>query len=121
MESIAFMQCLSTSVIPEFLRRRPFSVVHIDADWDGYRRHVAEKIRAIEPQFEETVSFGYVDSDIEQEYVTQIGIRNVPSVAYYRGAELFGLVIGTGQNIAANIERMMRGEPLDETNVISRG
>jgi hypothetical protein len=35
--------------------------------------------------------------------------------------KLLGIVIGVKQNIAQNIERMMRGERLDETNTISSG
>jgi hypothetical protein len=115
------MERLSKSAIAEFLARRPFSVVHIDADWDGYRKAVADRICTIEPQFDQTVSFGYVDCDAELEYVGEIGIRNVPSVAYYAGTRLFGIVIGLQQDVASNIERLMRGEPLDQTNVLSRG
>jgi len=42
-------------------------MVHFDAKWDDYRKVVEEKIRSIEPQFAQRVSFGYVDSDSEQE------------------------------------------------------
>lgn len=115
------MEHLSQSSIAEFLARRPFSVVHVDATWDGYRKAVADRIRIIEPQFEQTVSFGYVDCDAEQEYAREIGLGNVPSIAYYRSTKLCGIVIGMQQDIAANIERLKRGESLDQTNVLSRG
>ena len=115
------MERLSKSAIAAFLGRQPFSVIHVDADWDGYRKAVADRIRVIERQFEQTVSFGYVDCDADQEYAKEIGILNVPSVAYYSGARLCGVVIGMQQDVASNIERLMRGEPLDQTNVLSRG
>src|SRR3954471_19618936 len=106
------MERLSKSSLPEFLSRRPFSVVHIDADWDGYRKAVSDKIRDLAPRFESSVSFGYADCDVEQEYAREIGIRNVPSVAYYRGPNLTGVVIGIQQNVADNIVRVMSGEIL---------
>jgi thioredoxin-like negative regulator of GroEL len=112
---------ISKAVLSEFLSRRAFTIVHIDADWDGYRRGLGDKIHAVEPQFEESVSFGYVDCDEEQEYARAVGIVNVPSIAYYRGAELVGIVIGIQQDVAGNIERLMHGDNLDETNRISRG
>lgn len=112
---------LSKSSLPEFLSCRPFSIVHVDAEWDGYRKSVEDKIRAVEPQFERHVSFGYVDCDAEQDYAKVIGILNIPSIAYYSGTKLFGVVIGVQQNIAGNIERLMRGELLDSTNTRSRG
>jgi len=81
--------------------------VHVDADWDwdGNRHILGEKIRREEPQFERTVSFGYVDCDHEQEYATEIGIVNVPSVAYYKGLDLIGVVVGVQQDVAENIRR----------------
>lgn len=112
---------LSKSSLAGFLSRRPFSVVHIDADWDGHQNAVRDKIRDLAPRFESSVSFGYVDCDTEQEYAREIGIRNVPSVAYYRGTKLFGVVIGIQQDVAGNIERIMSGEILNETNKLSRG
>jgi thioredoxin-like negative regulator of GroEL len=112
---------ISRSSLSEFLSRRPFSIVHVDANWDGYRKALGDKICGVEPQFEQSVSFGYVDCDEEQAYARDIGIINVPSIAYYRGTELFGVVIGIQQNVAGNIERLLRGQPLDLTNTLSRG
>src|SRR5688572_15373793 len=108
--TLACMERLSKSGIAAFLARRPFSVVHIDADWDGHRKAVADRIGIIESQFAQSVSFGYVDCDQEGEYAREIDILNVPSVAYYRGTSLCAVVIGTQQDIAGNIERLMRGE-----------
>ena len=115
------MERLSKSSLAEFFARRPFSVIHVDAEWDGYRKAVDDKVRSVQPQFEQSVSFGYMDCDTEQEYAREIGIRNVPSVAYYTGTKLFGVVIGIQQDIASNIERLKRGELLDQTNALSRG
>src|ERR1041385_7660081 len=115
------MEQVSKQSLPAFLALCPYSVVHLDADWDGYRKAVNDKMREVEQRFDGTVSFGYMDSDKEEHYAKDIGLRNVPSVAYYTGAALFGVLIGISQNIAENIERMMRGEALDETNTISRG
>jgi hypothetical protein len=115
------MEQLSKSNLPAFLSRRQFSVVHIDANWDGYRMPLNDRIRSVEPQFEESVSFGYVDCDAEPEYSKAIGIVNVPSVAYYCGAKVHGVVISGQQDIIGNIERLMRGESLDQTNTLRRG
>jgi len=112
---------VSISSLSEFLSRRPFSIVHVDANWDGCRRQLGDKICAIEPKFEQSVSFGYLDCDEDLAYARNVGIVNVPSILYYRGPELFGVVIGLRQDIAGNIERLMQGEPLDLTNKLSKG
>ena len=118
---LARMVKVSKASLPELLSRRPFSVVHVDSDWDGNRDFLAEKIRREEPQFEQTVSFGYVDCDQEQEYAAEIGIVNVPSIAYYKGLKLIGVVIGIQQDVSENIGRVMNGETLDQTNTLCRG
>ena len=115
------MERLSKSSLPAFLAHRPFSVLHLDAEWDGYRKAVSDQMHEIEQQFAHEVSFGYMDIDTEPEYASDIGLRNIPSVAYYIGPDPFGVVVGTKQNIAQNIENMMRGEHLDETNTLSQG
>lgn len=111
----------SKSNMAEFLARRPFSVVHVDANWDGYRKVLSDRISVIELQFAQSVSFGYVDCDAEQEFAREIGIVNVPSVVYYSGARLSAVVIGVKQKVVANIERLMGGETLDQTNAFSSG
>ena len=82
---------------------------------------LAKKIIALQPRFEPEVSFGYMDCDADREHWEAIGLRNVPSVAYYRGSTLVGLVVGMQQDIAGNIGRMKRGEALDQTNLLSQG
>ncbi len=94
--------------------------MHVDANWDGYQKAVADKLHGIESEFEQSVSFGYMDCDEEQAYAMEIGIINVPSIAYYRGTNLVGVVIGTQQDVAANISRLMLGQTLDSTNLLSR-
>jgi thioredoxin-like negative regulator of GroEL len=112
---------VTASSLQQFLEQRPFSVVHIDAPWDGYSKIVADKIATVEQQFSESVSFGYVDCDQEQDYARRVGVVNVPSIAYYRGVDLLGLLIGIKPDIPANIEQLKRGGSLDETNRHSRG
>jgi thioredoxin-like negative regulator of GroEL len=112
---------ISKSSLSAFLSRHPFSIVHIDANWDGYRKTLEDKICGVESQYEQSVSFGYVDCDEEQAYAADIGIINVPSIAYYRGIELVGVVVGIQQDVAGNIEKLIHRQPLDLTNKLSSG
>jgi hypothetical protein len=56
------MSVVSKKSLSKFLSERQFAVVHIDAPWDGYRAVVEQKISAVRPAFEESVSFGYADN-----------------------------------------------------------
>jgi hypothetical protein len=114
------MKKLSESQIRELLKAKPYSVIHIDADWDLYRHQVWNQIDSILKEFDKDVSFGYVDCDDEQEYAKEIKVMNTPSVAYYRGEKLMAVVIGLGQDLAENIRIVMAGEELDTSNGLSR-
>jgi thioredoxin-like negative regulator of GroEL len=106
--------------LAEFLSRKPYSVIHIDAKWDGYQKVVADRVDSLESELRQDVSFGSIDSDTEQEYVREIGIVNVPSVAYYRGDRLVASIVGVRQDIAENIKRLQQGEQLETANRQSR-
>ena len=62
------MERIPKSSISEFLAERPFSIVHVDAAWDGYRKALSDKIHGVEQQFVQSVSFGYVNCDEERDY-----------------------------------------------------
>ncbi|HEU0006139.1 MAG TPA: hypothetical protein VFS12_09135 [Terriglobia bacterium] len=111
---------LTKETLAEFLARKPYSVIHVDASWDGYRGSMARNMDALRFEFHEQVSFGYINCDTEQDFARGIGLLNVPSVAYYRGDRLFALVIGQLQNVRENIKRKRCGDALDTTNPLSR-
>jgi hypothetical protein len=106
--------------VSEFLTEHPFSVIHIDASWDGYAAIVATKVVACS-EADSDVGFATMDCDAEQEYAKEVPVLNVPAVLYFRGADLVAQVIGMKQDVAANIEKLKAREPIDQTNRLSRG
>ena len=101
-------------------RSNDFTVVQIDAAWDGYRKAVSQKIDELRNRQIKGVAFAYIDCDEEQNYALQVGLRNTPTVAYYRGPELVSKVVGRDQNIANNLAIVMGGGTPDSSNFISR-
>ncbi len=110
---------LNKAIIPEFLAEHSFSVIHLDAEWDGYRQMVAAKFELIEINTPD-VGFGYVDVDREKDFASETKVLNVPMVLYYRGNNLIAAVIGQMQNIAANVAKLRSGEKIETANTISR-
>jgi thioredoxin-like negative regulator of GroEL len=110
------MEHLSKSTLLQFLARRPHAIIHVDGKWDPCRKLLADRIHKLEPQFEDRVAFGYVDCDAEPGYSTEIRLVNVPSVAYYNGPQLVGVVIGVNQDVSGNIERLIRGDAVDQSH-----
>jgi hypothetical protein len=113
-------QKLTTDSVSEFLTKRPFSVIHIDASWDGYRKAVSDRTEKLESSLQD-VSFGYLDCDEEQAYAVEIKLVNIPCVAYYTGTTLVAKVIGIRQDILRNLDMVRNGQIPDSSNTLSRG
>ena len=105
--------------LPSFLTKRPFSVIHLDATWNGQRFTLQRQIDALVELIADT-SFGYVDVDEHQGYARTVGVRNVPSCAYYRGLELIATVIGMQQDVARNLQIIRDGGIPEASNDLSR-
>ena len=81
---------------------------------------VQEKIEALQPLLCGEVSFGIADVDEEQDWAKEIQLMNVPCVAYYEGTKLVATVIGIGQDIGNNLDKIKRRESLETSNNNSR-
>jgi thioredoxin-like negative regulator of GroEL len=114
------IQKLHRADLDGFLRQTPFAVIHLDAEWDGYRFAVAHQIEQIQSDFAGVASFGYMDVDDEPDFAREIGLRNTPACAYYKDGELQAVVIGMGQNVGENIRLMQGGHVPDMSNWMSR-
>ena len=85
------------------------AVVHLDAEWDGYRLTIEQKISEILIHPPADVVFAYVDVDEQMELARSLKVINVPTVAYFCNGKLVGSVIGIGQDISKNIEKIRSG------------
>jgi hypothetical protein len=110
---------LTRHELKTFLSERTFTVIHVDASWDGYYAAVAAKLKACSDKMSD-VGFGTMDMDCEQEFAQQIHLTNVRAVLYYKGSALVAQVIGVHQNVEENIEKLKKGEVIDTSNTISR-
>ena len=108
------MNKMNAQEIARIIEKSTYTVVHVDADWDGYRFQINDKITDAKKEFGNRVSFAYVDCDKEQEYASAIGVLNTPSVAYYCGSNLMALIIGIEQNVSRNINKLIRSEDIEE-------
>ena len=111
---------LDADHLPAFLCERPFSVIHLDADWDVYRHKLRAEMEKVAEQTGGDTSFGYLDIDQNRDHARSIGLLNVPASSNYRGRELVATVIGMNQDIAAILAKVKAGLPPDTSNKISR-
>ncbi len=117
---IESLHILAPGDMEQFLDRRPYSLVHLDAEWDGYRAIITSKIEALAGDLADSTSFGYIDIDRDQDHARAINLRNVPACSYYRGRDLVATVIGLQQDIKGNLAIIRQGGIPDTSNIISR-
>ena len=83
------------------------AVVLFDAEWDiGPGGAVRSKIKSVEETFKDSIFFGEVDVDKEQELASSVPILNVPSIAYYKEGVLQKVELGETQDIKQNIRTL---------------
>ena len=110
---------LSPDGLEEALGCHPFTVVHLDAEWDGYRAIVSQRMEDLLDSCSDT-AFGYIDVDLCPDHARAIHLLNVLACSYYRGRTLVATVIGMQQDIARNLDTLRSGGTPDTTNTISR-
>ena len=110
---------LSPDDLDEALSSHAFTVVHLDAKWDGYRAIVSQRMEDLLDSCSDT-AFGYMDVDLFPDHARAIPLLNVPACSYYRGRTLVATVIGTQQDIAKNLAILRSGGTPDTTNTVSR-
>jgi hypothetical protein len=106
------LRSLIQNEVLDFLSARAFSVIHLDAVWDGYAAPLAKKLVLCSEAMPD-IGFATIDCDAEQEYARKVSLLNVPTLLYFRGTELVAQVIGKEQDVAANIRKLKAGEQID--------
>jgi len=103
------MRQITAAEYSSFIASKLVVVVHFDAAWNPGRAPTRTRMLEAESQFRDRVGLAEVDVDAESELARSIPVSNISLVAYYRDAKLVAALIGVGQNVAARIDRLLRG------------
>lgn len=69
-------------------------VVDFWAEWCGPCRMVAPIIDELSKEYEGKVTIGKMDVDSNDEVVGRFGIRNIPTVLFFKGGQMVDKVVG---------------------------
>ncbi|MEP6923905.1 MAG: thioredoxin family protein [Pyrinomonadaceae bacterium] len=71
-------------------------VMHFGFDWNSFDRTMQRTLFELQPEFGETVSFGFVDVDNNAtvELLKQINLVNVPTLVYFFNGKQQAIEVG---------------------------
>ena len=67
------------------------------AEWCGPCRMVGPVIDELATEYEGRVAIGKVDVDSNNDIVAEFGIRNIPTVIFFKGGEIVDKQVGAAQ------------------------
>jgi thioredoxin 1 len=79
------------------------------AEWCGPCRMVGPIIEDLAKEYEGRVLIGKVDVDLNESIVEQFGIRNIPSILFFKDGEMVDKVVGAAprSTFAEKIESLL--------------
>lgn len=80
-------------------------VIDFWATWCGPCRIVAPIIEELAKEYEGKVVIGKCDVEENEELATQFGIRNIPTILFFKGGEMIDKIIGA-QSKAKLVEKI---------------
>jgi len=78
------------------------AVLDFWAEWCGPCRMVGPVIEDLATEYEDRINIGKVDVDNNSDVVAEYGIRNIPTVLFFKNGELIDKQVGAaGKNVFA--------------------
>jgi thioredoxin 1 len=93
----------------EFLNSGKPAMLDFWAEWCGPCRMVAPIVDELAAIYEDRISAGKINVDENDEVVTRFGIRNIPTVLFFKDGEVIDKVVGatTKNKFIEKIEAMV--------------
>lgn len=79
------------------------------AEWCGPCRQIAPLVEELSKEYEGKALVGKVDVDANSEITVQFGIRNIPTILFFKGGQLVDKQVGYAPKatLAAKIDALM--------------
>jgi thioredoxin 1 len=85
-------------------------VIDFWAEWCGPCRMIAPVIEELASDYEGRVNIGKVDVDNNSEIVSRFGIRNIPTILFFKNGEMADKCVGASSKaiFVEKIEKLLR-------------
>ena len=91
---VAFVTELNDSNFQDTIKNNNMVLVDVWATWCGPCKMVAPIVDEISIDFQGKVTVGKLDADANRETVSQLGVRNIPTLLLFKNGEVVDKVVG---------------------------
>jgi len=91
---VAFVIELNDSNFQDTIKNNNMVLVDVWATWCGPCKMVAPIVDEISIDFQGKVAVGKLDADANRETVSQLGVRNIPTLLLFKNGEVVDKVVG---------------------------
>jgi len=92
---VAFITELNDSNFNTFTTENELVLVDIWAEWCGPCKMIAPIVDQLSIDFQGQLSVGKLDADSNRDIVTELGVRNIPTILIYRNGEVVDRSVGS--------------------------
>lgn len=91
---IAFITELNDDNYSDFTTTNDLVLVDVWAEWCGPCKMVAPIVDQLSVDFQGQLSVGKLDADTNREIVQTLGVRNIPTIIFYKDGEIVDKSVG---------------------------
>ncbi|MDR1357106.1 MAG: thioredoxin [Tannerellaceae bacterium] len=88
---------VTDSNFEELLKSEKPLVIDFWAEWCGPCRMIAPIIDELAEMYDDRVTIGKLDVDSNNDTVALFGVRNIPTILFFKGGEMVDKVVGAAQ------------------------
>jgi thioredoxin 1 len=101
---IAYITELNTENFEEFTKNE-LTLVDVWAPWCGPCRMISPMVDEISNTYHGRLSVGKLNADDNKDTVTELGIRNIPTILLYKNGELVKDENGVVEKLVGSVDR----------------
>jgi thioredoxin 1 len=101
---IAYITELNTENFNEFTNKE-FSLVDVWAPWCGPCKLIAPMIDEISSEYVGKLSVGKLNADDNSDLVKELGVRNIPTLLFFKNGELLKDDEGNTVKLVGNVQK----------------